>query len=383
MYIGPKAKLILILCGCIVALAFGVGLLLGTLAESPVDLPQSNEGQPEFAQANSDGIPDYQNVYINDYGNLLSESSEQKIRQNLIDLYDRSGIEMTVLTIGQRADYEYYGTNEAFATELFNTWGIGNAQRNDGVLVLVSRYDRDMRIELGLGYGSRLNSAAQSVIDRHFLPHFRNDAYQAGIEEGVAETIAMVSGMHPDDAELGTVRRGWAIAGRWMSGLGLWVLPLFGGAAAAGASVISRLNRNLALKCPSCGRKMYRLTEDVDDKHLDGGQRLEEKLRSVDYDVWVCPGCEHLTIKRFKSWFSRSKSCPSCAYRTMEAKTTILERATTSSTGRKRIDYYCQNCEYTNTETRTIPRKSKSSSSGSRSSFGGGRSGGGGASGSW
>ena len=175
MYIGPQAKLILIVCGTIVAIAFGIGLLFGALAPKPVTVPGTRDKTPEFIQTNVDGIPGYESIYVNDYANLLSTNAENNIRQQLIDLYGRNGIEMTVLTIDRRSDYQYFGTNEAFATQVFNTWGIGNAERNDGVLVLVSRYDREMRIELGLGYGNRLNGAAQAVIDDDFLPYFRED----------------------------------------------------------------------------------------------------------------------------------------------------------------------------------------------------------------
>jgi uncharacterized protein len=66
----------------------------------------------------------------------------------------------------------------------------------------------------------------------------------------------------------------------------------------------------------------------------------------------------------------------------MKTETTVLVSATTSSTGRKRIDYDCRHCGYHNQVFRVIPRKTKSSGSGG-GSFGGGSSSGGGASGSW
>ncbi|MDQ2089402.1 hypothetical protein [Marimonas arenosa] len=129
---------------------------------------------------------------------------------------------------------------------------------------------------------------------------------------------------------------------------------------------------------------MLRAGEEADDEHLDGGQRLEEFLQSVDYDVWYCPDCGHMTIKGYRGWFSGYSTCPQCDYRTLETTSTVLKAATKSSSGRKRVDYDCRNCSYTDSEIRTIPKISDSSSSGSsRSSFGGGSSSGGGASGSW
>jgi uncharacterized protein len=146
---------------------------------------------------------------------------------------------------------------------------------------------------------------------------------------------------------------------------------------------IRRWRRNRPRACAQCDATMIRAGEAADDEHLDGGQRLEEFLKSVDYDVWYCADCGHMRIERYPAWFSGHGSCPRCDYKTLKTTTTVLQSATTTSTGRKRIDYDCQHCGYENSETRTIPKKSKSSSGSGRSSFGGGSSSGGGASGSW
>jgi uncharacterized protein len=130
---------------------------------------------------------------------------------------------------------------------------------------------------------------------------------------------------------------------------------------------------------------MQRAGEEADDAHLDGGQRLEEYLKSVDYDVWHCPSqtCGHMKIIRHPSWVSAHSACPKCGYRTLSTTSTVVTAATRMSTGTKRVDYDCRNCGHTDSETRTIPKVSDSSSGSSRSSFGGGSSSGGGASGRW
>ncbi|MEY8839137.1 hypothetical protein AB9K41_08935, partial [Cribrihabitans sp. XS_ASV171] len=163
--------------------------------------------------------------------------------------------------------------------------------------------------------------------------------------------------------------------GEWV--WALLLVPLGGGALA-----LRRYLRTRPRPCPRCRTVMARMGETADDDHLDGGQRLEEFLQSVDYDVWACPDCDHKDIIRYPSWFSSYGSCPRCNYRTLSSESEILEAATTSRTGRKRVDYHCRQCGYENSEIRTIPKVSKSSSS-SGGSFGGGSSSGGGASGSW
>ena len=369
------------------AIGYGVGML--TRADLRTSLPTGEE--IAFEPSRGEGakqsgpyqIPAYKDVYVNDFADLLDAQAKTTIRQNLIELYDQTGIEMTVLTIASMKDYGYSGQIEPFATRLFNTWGIGNAQRNDGVLVLVARQDRRMRIELGAGYGRTRDDDMQRVVDRSFLPAFREDRYQEGILTGVSETIYQIAGVYPGQYESGTLKMGWQRVGNYLRELGAWALAILGAPLAALAFGVRSYLRRRPRPCRQCQTLMIRVDEEADDEHLDGGQRLEEYLKSVDYDVWNCPSCGSMEITRHSNWFSRHSGCPQCSYKTLRTKTTVLQAATTSSAGRKRLDYTCENCSYTKSETRTIPRKTKSSSGSGRSSFGGGRSGGGGASGSW
>ncbi|MEM9640033.1 MAG: TPM domain-containing protein [Pseudomonadota bacterium] len=393
-----ELRLISLIVGGILMAALAIGYAVGLAVQPrvavapsevrpPVDFAVSEAATRDPIGLRSDGVPlaGYTDVYLNDYANLLGPEAETRLRAKMVRVYDATGIEMTVLTIARRADYGFDGSNEAFATGVFNDWGIGNAERNDGVLVLVSHLDREMRVELGAGYGTEYNIAMRRVIDDYFLPHFRRDAYEWGIEHGVDETVRALTGLYPDDLERGTLSRGWAWIWRSLWGLGeaaLAVLALPGLAVAFGLRWYRRVRPR---DCHACGAAMRRQGEDVDDTHLDGGQRLEEYVRSVDYDVWECPDCAAMQVTRHPAWMSKYGTCPHCNYRTLRSETEVLEHATTQKTGRKRIDYQCEHCDHRDSEVRTIPKRSKSSSgSGSgRSSFGGGRSSGGGASGSW
>ncbi|WP_112324091.1 TPM domain-containing protein [Oceanibium sediminis] len=375
-------------------LGLGLGYAVGMMTrpqgvELGVERPPvayATDAMQADGQGNSaaPGIPGWRDLYVNDYADLLDDDAETRIRAQLEELYEYTGVEMTVLTIARRSDYGFEGTNEAFATRLFNTWGIGNAEANDGVLILVSRFDREMRIELGAGYGSARDDDMQWVIDEYFLPNFRADRYQIGIEQGVEGTIREIAGVSPGQYESSTLWRGFSTIGRGLESLGGWLWGLLLVPLGGAAWTFRRWLRYRPRDCGTCGTRMVLQNEDVDDAHLSGGQRLEEFVRSVDYDVYECPSCNRMEISRYPAWFSSYGTCPQCDYRTMSSDTEILEAATTTSTGRKRIDYQCHNCKFTDSEVRTIPKVSKSSSSGSgRSSFGGGSSSGGGASGSW
>jgi len=152
------------------------------------------------------------------------------------------------------------------------------------------------------------------------------------------------------------------------------------------------------LNCRPCGTKRALLSERADNAHLEGGEIKEEKLGSVDYEVYVCPLCSSVAIDRVGKWFSGYSKCKECRYKTLKVTTRTLSAATRSSTGRARVTKDCKHCSYNHSYTKVIPRlpdpstSSSSSTSGwsssggsssGGSSFGGGSSGGGGASSSW
>ncbi|MEX0286742.1 MAG: YgcG family protein [Paracoccaceae bacterium] len=378
----------------VVAVGLGLGYLVGSMTRStPYDGNVAGGTHGGFAGQQRDGLPNlntgelpwWGDLYVNDYGDLLSPTAERRIRRTLTDLYDQTGIEATVLTIPSIDAYGTHEEIEPFATALFNHWGVGEALRNNGVMIIVSEWDRRMRIEIGRGYHTGWNDRMQRVIDVGFLPFFRNEEYEQGILNGVDETIYELTGSYPGQEDASTVQRGWDQIWRAVKRSGGWLLLVLVVPAGAFALWLRRYFRNRPRPCPSCKTMMIRAGEEADDEHLDGGQRLEEYLKSVDYDVWHCPSCGDMQILRYASMSSGFGACPQCSYKTMRSQSTVEVPASRTTSGTKKVEYSCENCDYTKTEYRTIPKitSSSSSSGSSRSSFGGGSSSGGGASGSW
>ncbi|MBM9592423.1 TPM domain-containing protein [Leptospira sp. 201903075] len=158
--------------------------------------------------------------------------------------------------------------------------------------------------------------------------------------------------------------------------------------------------RNIPRNCKKCGTAMIKLSEEEDNTHLSKGQISEEIVNSIDYDVWVCPGCEANSILKFPNIspeyiykgtsFPKIKTCPDCKFETFVCKSSkILSEATYSSSGSVEVRRTCAHCKHSAVEYETIPKKQKSSSGGSSGSgggggsFGGGSSGGGGSGGSY
>ncbi|WP_299349220.1 TPM domain-containing protein [uncultured Shimia sp.] len=333
--------------------------------------------------ATAQQYPDYTELYVNDFADLLPAEDEDRIRQKLIELREKRDIEFTVVTIRSMQDYGHDGEIEPFATGLFNTWGVGDASRNDGVVMLIALEDRVMRIEVGSGYGTVKNVPMGNIIDTKITPRFKKSDYVGGIEHGVDAVIKEITGSWPGEYDASAMQKIGGALKKFLDWVGNWIYALLAPVAALGAKAAQRWRRNKPRICPVDCTKMVKLDEVWDDQHLEKGEITEERLKSVDYDVWTCERCEHVTVEAYKSWFSSYGACRSCGYRTVQGDTTIITAATTSSTGLKRIDYTCHNCGDKWSGTRTIPRKSSSSSSSGGSSFGGGSSSGGGSSGSW
>lgn len=137
--------------------------------------------------------PEYERTTITDQADLLSDEEETALDARLAGLRRDTGVELAVLTLLSQTPYAPDDSIETFATGLFDYWGIGDATRNDGILVLILSEDRAMRIELGAGYGRDWDRTAAEVINRSFLPGFESGDYASGISTGVEDVIASIA----------------------------------------------------------------------------------------------------------------------------------------------------------------------------------------------
>ena len=148
--------------------------------------------------------------------------------------------------------------------------------------------------------------------------------------------------------------------------------------------------RNILLTC-DCGTVMKKKSEVEDDLFLTNVQVKEERVKSIDYDVWVCTTCQKQRVLPYQDFTSAILQCDKCSGRTMlKTGSEVVEQASYSSGGYGYKIYDCQNCAHQTKVKYTIPKKTQSSSSSgssggssSSSSSGGGSSGGGGSGSSW
>lgn len=195
-------------------------------------------------------LPQWKNTSINDFARLLTPEDTMALDQALIALHQDTGVQGTVVTLGDRASFGGTDGLEPFATRLFNNWGVGEAGRNDGFMVLVLRDDREVRIELGDGYPEAMGRGALNIIDRVMRPEFQNGDLSQGIRlgtESVIEHIARphAAGMGYDGPEENKSPQDWLLS--------IGVLGIFG---FAGFNILRGIWRRVQLgrqPCPNCG----------------------------------------------------------------------------------------------------------------------------------
>ena len=145
---------------------------------------------------------------VMDHAGVLAPSTEQVLAASLAAHEDATGNQVVVLTVPSLEGE----TVEAFALRVFNTWGLGQAERDNGVLVLISRDDRTMRIEVGYGLEGALTDArAGRIIRSTFIPSFRNQDYDTGTHAGVNAVLGTLDGTYEPPADDDGTDAPWAI----------------------------------------------------------------------------------------------------------------------------------------------------------------------------
>ena len=127
------------------------------------------------------------NTWVTDKANILSDSTETQLNQMISDLEAKNGSEIAVVTV---PDTKPSATPKAFATELFNFWGIGKKGKNNGVLLLISSGERRVQIETGSGIQSILPDAkAVGIIQTEITPRFKQQDFDGGTLAGTKALV--------------------------------------------------------------------------------------------------------------------------------------------------------------------------------------------------
>ena len=141
-------------------------------------------------------MPQDPNVRVHDFAGLLSADQRTALERTAEDVEKQTTAQLAVVTV-ESLDGK---TVEVYANELFNAWGIGQKDVNNGVLLLVALQQRRMRIEVGRGVEPLLTDAMCGQIrDTFIIPRFKEGDFAGGIVAGTEE-LARVLKSDPEAA---------------------------------------------------------------------------------------------------------------------------------------------------------------------------------------
>ena len=131
-------------------------------------------------------------IHVSDPDGYLSDSTEMAINTALCAIRDKADIFLVTLTsIGDAEP-------KSFATELFNDWGIGDAETDNGVLLLFVEDQHSLEFETGYGAEATLTDAkCQRIFTNTIVPFFKAGDYEGGLSAGVADIVEVYGGEIP------------------------------------------------------------------------------------------------------------------------------------------------------------------------------------------
>jgi len=375
--------------------------------------------------------------YVSDPNDIISAPKEQRINQLLYELEQKSSVEVAVVmlpSIGQEIP-------KSFAVDLFQKWGIGKSDTDNGLLIITVMDQRRTEFEVGYGLEGILTDVVCYRIGMNeIVPYFKQGNFGGGIESAVLRVKEFLE--HPEAIDevygYSVVHEEKEFEWQWYHFLlilysaiclimGFWFFGQAFDIQRSKDDFYDKYHRLDKLKfgCTDIlfplpmlffarmaekrlkkyryaprfskrnGKPMRMLTNYDEIDFLGEVQLLEEELKSILYDVWITDDQSDIMILEYEGPNGRKYSnCKECGYKTFGKISSLVLVTATYDHGGTRIDKYeCRNCNYQEEKEIDTPKKYKSSSSSgssfssssssSSSSFGGGSSGGGGAGVSW
>lgn len=356
--------------------------------------------------------------WVSDTAEILSPATENQLNQIISGLETKNGSEIAVVTV---PDTSPSTSPKAFATSLFNFWGIGKKGLENGLLFLISVNDHRVEIETGRGIQANLPDVkVQRIIDQQILPTFK------GMDDNLRKNGLNRDKVH-HDYDQGTIRGTQAIVtqlesasfvpihtNNWAWIPFVLVLGLLGqGILSLGKkkgislqpSLRSRVSSEAymtdscqAVICAECPKYLLKMTQEQLSAHLTPTEKVAQTLGSLKFAGWQCPnscqkeGADGIHIRAYLWRPDSFRTCPNCQELTVKYCSEVLEKATLDQQGTVHIVEQCACCDYGKEYDETVPHlkstqfHNTSGDSGSEYSGGGdfgGGSGGGGAGGSW
>lgn len=147
------------------------------------------EHEKEIKQTSNDSIKKFPIPigYVSDYETIFTKEQIKELTNFIDDYEQKTTREIAIVTV---KSIEPYTDIANYATDLSNEWGIGKATKKNGLLILVSKNLRKVRISTGLETEKIItDSICLTVLNETIIPEFKKDAYYKGVKNGLIELI--------------------------------------------------------------------------------------------------------------------------------------------------------------------------------------------------
>ena len=130
---------------------------------------------------------------VTDITGTLSTSEQQSLTQQLQDITHKTRAQVAVLVVPSTGD----DSIEQYATRVFDNWRLGDAKRNDGILIIVAWSDRTVRIQVGYGLEEKVTDAlAGDIIRSNMIPAFKQQKLAKGLELAINALNNQLTSQH-------------------------------------------------------------------------------------------------------------------------------------------------------------------------------------------
>lgn len=140
-----------------------------------------------------------QALFANDFADVLDDADEKTIINLGNELKEKTTAEVVVVTIDSTGGQDI----SDYALNLGRDWGIGNKEKNNGVLILLAAEDRDVYIAVGYGLeGALPDSKTGRILDNYAVPYFKGDNFSLGLVEtykAVVNEVYVEYGLEPKE----------------------------------------------------------------------------------------------------------------------------------------------------------------------------------------
>ena len=128
---------------------------------------------------------------VTDLTGTLAAGEQQSLEQHLAALEARTGSQLAVLVVPTTAPEVI----EQYSIRVVDAWRLGREGIDDGVLLLIAKNDRKLRIEVGRGLeGAIPDAIAKRIIDTQITPAFRDGRFADGLRQGIDAIVARIEG---------------------------------------------------------------------------------------------------------------------------------------------------------------------------------------------